>query len=105
VVGLATAGTIVGALPEATFEDTRHVLGRGDCLLMYTDGVTEAGAPLDLFGDKRLAETFTSAASQTSAMIAAQVLEAVEAFTRERRGADELPEQGDDIALLVCRLI
>lgn len=103
VLGLATAGTIVGAFPEATFEDTSRSLSRGDCLLMYTDGVTEAGAPLDLFGGTRLAEAFSSAASQSGSTIATEVLEAVEAFTREGRGADEPPDQGDDIALLVCR--
>ncbi|HET7659074.1 MAG TPA: SpoIIE family protein phosphatase [Oryzihumus sp.] len=104
VVGLATAGTIVGALPEATFEDARQALSRGDCLLLYTDGVTEAGAPHDLFGDDRLARAFSSAASQPAAAIAAEILEAVDAFRRDGRAPDAPPEYGDDMAVLVLRL-
>jgi len=104
VVGLATAGTIVGALAEATFEDARHALSRGDCLLLYTDGVTEAGSRHDLFGDRRLADAFSSAASQPASVIATDVLEAVDAFRCEGRSPDEPPDQGDDIALMVCRL-
>ena len=104
VVALAAAGTIVGALPEATFQDTHQILGPGDCLLLYTDGVTEAGAPLDLFGEDRLAEALSSAASPSATLIASKVLEAVEAFSRDVHTPEAPPEQGDDMAILVFRL-
>ncbi|MFF4381203.1 PP2C family protein-serine/threonine phosphatase [Kitasatospora sp. NPDC001547] len=50
-------GLLVGILPEAPFTTARTVLGPGDCLLLYTDGLTEArtGPTREsLFGDDAL---------------------------------------------------
>ncbi|MER7707699.1 SpoIIE family protein phosphatase [Kitasatospora sp. NPDC097605] len=50
-------GLLVGILPEASFTTARTVLGPGDCLLLYTDGLTEArtGPTREsLFGDDAL---------------------------------------------------
>ena len=46
-------GTIVGTLPEARFSETTFDLTTGDCLFLYTDGIVEAGAPGEMFGDER----------------------------------------------------
>ncbi|GLY88323.1 hypothetical protein Airi02_062520 [Actinoallomurus iriomotensis] len=49
-------GLLVGVLPEATFATARTVLGPGDTLLLYTDGLTEArtGEERRLFGQENL---------------------------------------------------
>jgi sigma-B regulation protein RsbU (phosphoserine phosphatase) len=50
-------GLLVGVLPEARFTPARTVLGPGDTLLLYTDGLTEArtGPSRDsLYGDEAL---------------------------------------------------
>ncbi|MEU6406833.1 GAF domain-containing SpoIIE family protein phosphatase [Streptomyces sp. NPDC046985] len=53
----ATAGTLIGALPEIRSSTAEETLRPGETCLLYTDGVTEAkGGPLGdaLFGDARL---------------------------------------------------
>lgn len=40
---LVSDGMLVGTLPEADFGETSTRLVPGDCLLLYTDGATEAG--------------------------------------------------------------
>ena len=105
VSSLRTSGTIVGVLPEASFEDTSCTLRPGDCLLLYTDGLTEAGAPRDLFGDSRLAQAFGDAASRPASAVADDVLQAVEAFRRHGSDPDLPPGQRDDMALMVGRVI
>ncbi|MGV9291241.1 PP2C family protein-serine/threonine phosphatase [Streptomyces sp. NPDC003719] len=50
-------GLLVGVLPNATFVTAATVLARGDTLLLYTDGLTEARTGedrADLFGDEAL---------------------------------------------------
>ena len=38
-------GTLLGVLDDPLVHDVEAVLARGDRLLLYTDGLTEAGAP------------------------------------------------------------
>ncbi|MDH6514394.1 sigma-B regulation protein RsbU (phosphoserine phosphatase) [Streptomyces sp. SAI-135] len=50
-------GLLVGILPSAPFTDAKTVLGPGDTLLLYTDGLTEARTGKDrtgLYGDEAL---------------------------------------------------
>jgi sigma-B regulation protein RsbU (phosphoserine phosphatase) len=54
-------GSLLGVLDDATFGDTRVELTRGDCLVLYTDGVTEGRRGDDeLFGDERLTSSLES---------------------------------------------
>ena len=52
---LQTTGPIVGMIPEARFGVKEIVMNRGDLLLIFTDGITEAqDAGLQCFGKERL---------------------------------------------------
>src|SRR5262245_34840104 len=55
---LATGGMVVGMVDVATYEQGETTLDAGDCLVLFTDGITEAessdGAE---FGDDRFLET------------------------------------------------
>ncbi|HEY7074625.1 MAG TPA: SpoIIE family protein phosphatase, partial [Solirubrobacteraceae bacterium] len=42
---LACSGTLLGAIADPEIVDARFVLDPGDTMLLYTDGLTEAGAP------------------------------------------------------------
>jgi len=55
-------GMLIGILPDAQFTTARTVLSRGDTLLLYTDGLTEAriGPGRDLYGEDALRD-FTRA--------------------------------------------
>jgi tol-pal system beta propeller repeat protein TolB len=61
-------GTILGFLPDVRYESRRLRLRAGDCMLLYTDGITEAvdqaGA---MFGEDRLAAVFAQLARNRSA--------------------------------------
>lgn len=53
---LETRSPVIGAFEGGAFADTWARLGRGDVLLLYTDGVTEAHCPDGLLGETRLVE-------------------------------------------------
>ncbi|MFG2460378.1 PP2C family protein-serine/threonine phosphatase [Streptomyces sp. NPDC048523] len=60
-------GLLVGILPSARFADARTVLGPGDTLLLYTDGLTEARTGQDrtgLYGDEALLAFVTAHAGK-----------------------------------------
>ena len=49
------AGALLGVLEDADLVDERAVLGSGDSLVLWTDGLTEAGAPHRLLGQGDIA--------------------------------------------------
>jgi sigma-B regulation protein RsbU (phosphoserine phosphatase) len=92
---LEATGMPVGLVEGATFELAERQLARGDKLVIYTDGVTEAqdlaGA---FFGKKRLFELVAAHAGETCAELHDAIVSAVAAFT-------EGAAQSDDITLVV----
>jgi serine phosphatase RsbU (regulator of sigma subunit) len=56
-------GLPLGVDPDATYEDLSLPLGHGDALLAFTDGLVEARSQGELFGEQRVRETATMAAS------------------------------------------
>ena len=54
-------GLFLGGLPEAKVKDQSFKLRKGDALLLYTDGVTEAMNPnSELYGERRLLKFYDS---------------------------------------------
>jgi sigma-B regulation protein RsbU (phosphoserine phosphatase) len=51
-------GSLVGAVAEATFHTRTTLLGPGDSLLLYTDGVPEGRRGHEFYGEARLMEAF-----------------------------------------------
>ena len=93
-------GTIVGALEHRTYETALARLLRGDLLLLYTDGVTEAvNARGDMFTSKRLRDTVSQASQAPDwdpRTLVERLRHAVVTFA-----AGE--PQSDDIALLAIQ--
>ncbi|WP_210648692.1 PP2C family protein-serine/threonine phosphatase [Nocardioides sp. SYSU D00065] len=56
---LGQHGTVVGAVESAYFFDTEVVLGPGESLFLYTDGVTEARGDAGFFGEEQLVEALS----------------------------------------------
>lgn len=57
VVRLTTGGLPIGISPAAVYEDEQVSLAENDCLLIYSDGISEqAGEEGEEFGDARLIE-------------------------------------------------
>lgn len=95
---LGTHGPAMGPFDDIDFaSDTVH-LHRGDLVLLYTDGVTEAHSDVDeLFGEDRFREALRNTVECTATNICDQVIHSVTEF--------QGPVQFDDITLLVCRHI
>jgi PAS domain S-box-containing protein len=90
-------GTLLGVVPDPSFEDRSLALAPGDAIVFYTDGVIEArasnGHALD---EERLAELVATCAGAGADAIAARVEDAA------LEAQDGSPR--DDIAVLVLRV-
>jgi sigma-B regulation protein RsbU (phosphoserine phosphatase) len=91
------AGTVLGVSEAIEFERVDLRLEPGDCLLLYTDGVTEAQDPEErFFGEERLLAEIARAN-------AADARELVEAVLRAVHGFAHGASPADDIAILAIR--
>jgi len=100
-------GMALGVLEDNPFEERTCKIGKGDFLILYTDGVTDAFSPEgDDFGDQRLRQAIGDACQSTTipdgpaSLTAQQMLDAIDqqvvAFV-----ADAVPS--DDLTLLVLK--
>ncbi len=93
---LNAGGVPLGIFPEATFEMGEAVLNPGDLLVLYSDGVTEAG----MKHGRELGEDGLRSLVQTNRLKPlAEVQRAVLAEVRQRTG----DEPDDDITLLIVK--
>jgi sigma-B regulation protein RsbU (phosphoserine phosphatase) len=78
---LTEGGTVLGLFPDAHYEERTFSLQPGDCLLLTTDGVTEAAnAGDEEFGAQRVAASALAALSLGANGIRTRVLEDVSRF-------------------------
>lgn len=82
----------LGIVPDERYTQATAQLEPSDCLLLYTDGVTEAHNPLvarrELFGLERLDEALHCPGGGAEAVVDA-VVGAVERFTGGQAPADD----------------
>jgi serine phosphatase RsbU (regulator of sigma subunit) len=98
VVQLEKGGIALGALPEIHLEERQLILNHGDCLVLYTDGVTEAFNLDDqMYGEERLMKVLKASMGQT----AHKALRAIEADLEHFRM--NAPLSDDTTILAVCR--
>jgi len=87
---LDEGGMVLGMFDSVPYADGVVQLGRGDVLLIYSDGITEAWDDAgDEYGDKRLAETAKAHCSSNVAEIHERVLAAVDAFSDHAKPTDD----------------
>jgi sigma-B regulation protein RsbU (phosphoserine phosphatase) len=90
-------GIILGVRPDAVYSTGRLSLAPGDCVYLFTDGVTEAADPQEnLFSEQRLEDVLRAGAGFSTADIVKSVAEAVRNFV-----GGALPS--DDITMLAVR--
>jgi sigma-B regulation protein RsbU (phosphoserine phosphatase) len=97
--GLAftSSGRVLGLMPAGDYSSQTIELQRGETLVLFTDGVSEAFNPdQELFGEERLLAQLQTAAGQTARETTLGVLDAVR---RHAAGA----KQSDDITVLSVR--
>lgn len=96
---LETGGLILGLFEQATFEQATVQLTRGDILVTFSDGVTEAmSASGEEYGEARLLECVQQHRSKSMPDLLEAILASVRAFAR---GA----VQSDDVTALVLRYV
>ncbi len=93
---LTRTGSALGVLEELQLSEVTIALGRGDAIVMYTDGVTEARNPRkDDYGTDRLTAAIAAAPRKAS-----ELLTYIEADLDAFKAGTGVPQQ-DDIAFLV----
>jgi len=94
---LPKGGIALAVLEDIELEDHSQQLDEGDCLLCYTDGVTEAFSPADeMFGEERLQSLVSGQQGQSIHDTLDTVVDSVAGFRKER-------EISDDVTLLGVR--
>ncbi len=87
----------LGVLEDYTYTSDSLTLQKGDCLVTFTDGVTEACSTTnELFGEERLEALLPTLAGQSARGILDNVVNAVHTHA-------EGAEQSDDITVLVAK--
>ena len=90
---VAAPGTLLGVYPDIALTETTIRLERGDIMVFYTDGVTEARGVNGFYGNDRLTTLVAEAPTPTADALADALLADVVGF-----------QQGqlhDDVALLI----
>ena len=95
VTPIGRAGTLLGVLDQVRLSEVEVELGSGECVLAYTDGVTEARTPSgEFYGERRVRDRVGTGG--TAEQTVAQLLDDVLAF---QNGTPR-----DDIAIIAVGL-
>ena len=108
-------GPIVGAMPGLAYKEASTTLRKGDGILLYTDGVTEAmnGAG-ELYSDPRLDDLVQATNFGSMNQVTAAVMGDVESFEAGAERADDItilalsfsgPEEGEEFRRLQIRIV
>ena len=92
---VGTPGTLVGVVSDLDLNPERVRLGAGDALILFTDGVYEAGTGADRFGHGRLEALLRECQGAAAHDVAGRIQRDVLDF----QGG----EPGDDMAVMVLR--
>lgn len=90
-------GPALGVFEDAEYEVSEHVLGVGDTLIAYTDGITEARGRVDMFGEDGIATALAGLGGAPSSAVVERLAMSVSSFM----GSDPLDR--DDAAILAIQ--
>lgn len=95
---LTTGGPVIGLLENCIYEHSTIELRRGDVLVAYTDGLSEARNPAgEEFGDERLAQLLLDHAELPAAEMRDQVISHVLSWQRDE-------PQYDDMTMVIVKV-
>jgi sigma-B regulation protein RsbU (phosphoserine phosphatase) len=98
ITELAGENMVLGVDPQEPYTQSMIDLKRGDALLLYTDGVSEAmNFQQQIFGHQRVIETFTKGGA-TAEIIAQNMLWELRKFVG-------LAPRSDDVTMMVARIL
>jgi serine phosphatase RsbU (regulator of sigma subunit) len=91
---LGVPGTLLGLVEHPELQDRAADLNGGDTLVLYTDGLTEAGAPEQVWAPEELAAAAGAVAGGSPAATVDHLLATT---------VDPVPTARDDVAVLALR--
>ena len=84
-------GVVIGLLPEGHYETGRLQMAAGDCIFLFTDGVTEAMDPEErFFGERRLKQALAANVGAAPRRMVQAMLAAVTEFTADAPQSDDI---------------
>ena len=95
---VGTPGTLLGIVPDPDLTDEQVMLGPGDAVVLYTDGVTDAAAPEHIHEPHDLAAALGTGRYDTADSIAEQLLQLA------LGAGNGAVAPRDDIAILVIKV-
>ena len=98
LIELETDGVLVGALPDGGYGEESMELHPGDCLVMFTDGVTEHPGPeKEMYGEERLRSGIRKNVNESAARVQEAIMDDLKDF------AGGCPP-ADDITMVVVKI-
>jgi len=93
-----STGPLIGFFESASFKQVVLHPSQGDCILLYTDGITETISPItgELFGERRLVKYFSDSATLQPREIIQEIIGNVYEFA-------EFTNQSDDITMICIK--
>ena len=96
---LSVGGPVIGLIPDCTYEQGEVTLNKGDELVIFTDGVSEAmNHNLEEWGEERLADSVRTCKACAAPQLISHIMADADAFAA---GAP----QHDDMTLVVVRIL
>ena len=90
-------GLPLGLYPDKAYLDSRIEIENGDCIILYTDGVTEVQDENNfLFGEERFKENVSHLTGQTPAEMVKRIEKSLDVFRGEA-------QQIDDVSVLILK--
>jgi len=91
VTSLIKGGMALGVMPNTPLHDDTVTIQPGDCLVLYTDGVTETFSPSEeSFGEERLKDVVACSTSCSPDQVLASVDEALKVFRAGQPLSDDI---------------
>lgn len=98
ILRLERGGTVLGLFPDVTYEEGCVQLYKGDVVLGFTDGISEAmNAKDEEWDEERLIKAVCECHERNASEVISHILRRVDAFT-------EGAKQHDDMTLVVMRI-
>lgn len=94
---LSSGGIILGCLPKSVYEEETISLNKGELILIYSDGITEAmNENNEEYGEERLQKVMQTHLDQSPDIIINKIINDVRDFTKET-------QQSDDMTLMLIK--
>lgn len=87
---LRATGQIIGPFPQEKYRTEYALMSKGDVLLLYTDGITEASnEKSEMYGEQRLVQKLRELRTKSPKEICQLILEDVQIFSRMQEYSDD----------------